>query len=261
MRNGVLNEGLQKIVFVGGAPRSGTTVTHALISTSTRVSDYCPEISFFRGIPQSFRAGRAAWNQHTKAFFPDHEAFRLLMRRTADVSIAHLWQSTGKAEILCLKDPLLTPFFRELHVLYPTEANFVVVIRHPYDVVRSREEVHARSTDRPFGAAEAAAVAREYVNFYQQILAAGFSGHLFMFRYEDLNTDRIRQGLSQFVGVDDLNSRPMWGAVAFPDDDPWGSPKYSQMVDLEPRLSPLRPALAEQVKAICSPLMTRFGYG
>src|SRR5262249_47468058 len=78
--------GPQKLVFVGGAPRSGTTVTHALICTSARVSEYHPEISFFRGLTQAYRNGRGAWKQHTSAFFSDPEAFRAHMRRTTDLS-------------------------------------------------------------------------------------------------------------------------------------------------------------------------------
>ena len=61
--------GPSKIVFVGGAPRSGTSVTHALICTSRSVSPYHREISFFRGIPLAYRNGRAAWREHTRHFF------------------------------------------------------------------------------------------------------------------------------------------------------------------------------------------------
>jgi hypothetical protein len=254
-------EGPRKIVFVGGAPRSGTTVTHALLCTSTQVCNYHPEISFFRGIPQSYRNGRAAWAHHTQAFFSDHEAFRLMMRQTADVPIGHLWRALGEAPILCMKDPLLTPFFHDLRSLYPSEAWFVVVVRHPDEVVRSRQEVHERSgLARPFGPQDAAAVAREYLATYQAILAQGFSGRLFMFRYEDLNTDRIREGLAGFLGVDDLNPDLMWGTTKPAEDDPWGSPKYNKPIDLDPRLSPLAPELAAVARAICGPIMQRFGY-
>jgi hypothetical protein len=253
--------GAEKLVFVGGAPRSGTTVAHAILCTSTKVSRYHPEISFFRGVPMAFRNGRASWKQHTHAFFEDPEAFRLLMRETADVSMNHLWRRFGEPPILCMKDPLLTPLFRDVHMLYPQEAWFVVVVRHPVDVVRSRQEVHEKSnTGRPFVASDAVAAAREYLAYYQSILASGFGGRLFMFRYEDLNMPRTREGLAQFLAVDDLFARPMWGEETVPDDDPWSSPKYNQAIDLEPRLSPLAAELADPVRQICAPIMARFGY-
>lgn len=252
----------QKLVFVGGAPRSGTTVTHALICTSARVSDYHPEISFFRGLAQAYRNGRGAWKQHTSAFFADPEDFRRHMRTTADLSLDRIWRAQGSAEILCMKDPLLTPFFPDLKLLYPTEAWFVVVIRHPYDIVRSRQEVHAKSGEaRPFGPGDAAMVAREYMSFYQQILAQGFGGRLFMFKYEDLNSQQIQMGLAQFVGVDDLDATRMWGEA--PPDmsaDAWGSPKYNQAIDLAPRLDALTPELTQVTRTICGQMMERFGY-
>ena len=42
--------------------------------------------------------------------------------------------------------------------------------------------------------------------------------------------------------------------------DAWGSPKYNKAIDLAPRLDALTPELAEAVRAICAPIMERFGY-
>jgi hypothetical protein len=254
-------DGPQKIVFVGGAPRSGTTVTHALLCTSQQVSDYHMEISFFRGIPHSYRLGRAAWKEHTSTFFTEPEDFRQMMRETADVPIRRLWDSLGKAPILCMKDPLLTPYFPDLHQLYPAEAWFVVVVRHPYDVVRSRQEVHERSSgQQPFGPTDAAAVAREYMSTYRAILAQSFGGRLYMFRYEDLKNEAIQTGLAKFIGVDDLDASRMWGDAPEAESDPWGSPKYNKPIDLTPRFDALAPELATTVQSICAPIMQRFQY-
>lgn len=254
-------DGPEKLVFVGGAPRSGTTVTHALICTSEKVCEYHPEISFLRAGPMAFRNGRMAWKQHTHAFFENSEDFRRLMRDVCTRMIGPVWKATGSSPILAMKDPLLTPYFRDLHEIFEREAWFVVVIRHPFDVVRSREEVHRKSNpSRSFGIVEASAAARDYVATYQSILEQGFSGRLFMFRYEDLNTPRILSGLQTFLGVDDLDRSRMWGREVSDPNDPWGSPKYNGPIDLEPRLSVLAPDLAEHTRAICAPIMERFGY-
>lgn len=253
--------GPEKKVFVGGAPRSGTTVTHALICTSARVCDYHPEISFFRGVPSSYRNGKAAWKGHTSALFANLETFRGVMRRTADVSLDHLWRTLGEMPILCMKDPHLTPLFRDLHELYPAEAWFVTVCRHPFEVVRSRQEVHEKSgAQRPFGPQDAIAVANEYLSYYRAVLSTNFGGRHYAFRYEDLNEEAVRTGLAQFVGVDDFDASKMWGSAPDPGDDPWGSPKYNKPIDLEARLTPLAPALCDVVRPICEPIMTRFGY-
>jgi hypothetical protein len=251
----------RNIVFVGGAPRSGTTVVHALLCTPPQVSRYNPEISFFRGFPQSYRNGTMAWREHTSVFFDTPEDFRQTIREAADVTLGRVWRVLGSPEILCLKDPLLTPFFQDLRELYPDEARFVVVVRHPYEVVRSRQEVHEKSgVQRPFGPADAAAVARDYVSTYQSILARSFAGRLFMFRYEDLNQDQIRAGLANFIGVDHLDPDLMWGEATALDGSAWSSPKYNQPIDLTPRLTPLAPELAQVTQQICAPIMERFGY-
>lgn len=253
----------RKIVFVGGAPRSGTTVLHALICTSAQVSDHHPEISFFRGIPQSYQNGRRAWAHHTQAFFPAPEDFRRLMRETADLSLNAVSAALGDKPILAVKDPLLTPLFWELHELYPDKAWFAAVIRHPYDIVRSRQEVHERAGHgRPFGAAEAAALARDYMATYDALLSRRFSGRLFLCRYEDLGAELVQAGLAGFLGVDDLDVDGMWGASAGTDvqADAWASPKYNKPLDMQPRLSPLAPELKAVTAEICRPLMTRFGY-
>ena len=255
--------GAEKIVFVGGAPRSGTTVTHALICTAQGVSAYSPEISFFRGLVSAYRLGRAAWEGHTKAFFDTPEAFRLFMREVTDLALQRIWEALDRPEILALKDPMLTPFFPELRLLYPDRAWFVAVGRDPVDVVRSRQAVQEKqSPDRPFTEADATGLAREYVGMYRAVFGPDYGDRLLFLRYEHLNDAALQARLADFIGVSSLDPARLWGGQ--PDtapDDPWGSPKYHRPIDLEPRLSPLDPDWAAKVRAICAPIMARAGYG
>ena len=65
------------VIFVGGAPRSGTTVTHALLCTSDKANSYCPEISFVRPIVNGYAVGMQNWAIHTTAFFKNRDEFRV----------------------------------------------------------------------------------------------------------------------------------------------------------------------------------------
>ena len=251
-----------RIIFVGGAPRSGTTVTHALICTSEQANDYNAEISFFRGLPLAYRNGRVAWRDHTSDFFREPEEFRKLMRQTTDLSLQHIWRHAGERPVLALKDPHLTPLFRDLHMLYPDEARFVVVVRHPCDVVRSRQEVHEKgSSQRPFAVGDVHAVAREYVNYYQAILTYDFAGHALVIRYESLGDPAVQAKIAALAGVSDFDVSKLWrtSSPEHPQDE-WGSPKYYQALNLEPRLSPLNAEFAEATETICRPIMQRLGY-
>jgi hypothetical protein len=259
--------GPTRIVFVGGAPRSGTTVTHALICTGDGVGPYNPEISFLRGMVSSYRLGKGAWELHTNAFFPDQAAFQALMRQTADAWLNAVWEALERPSILAVKDPHLTPLFRALHELYPEEGRFVTVCRHPFDVVRSRQAVHEKSGARTsFGVTEAVEVAREYLGYYQAVLQTNFGGRQFVFRYEDLNGEALRDKLASFVGVPGFHVDRLWettkrgaGRKAL-EQSGWASPKYYGPIDLERRLDPIPEDWKAQVRAICAPVMQRMGY-
>jgi hypothetical protein len=252
-----------RTIFVGGAPRSGTTVLHALLCTAPGMSRYNPEISFFRGYMAAFRNGRAAWDQHTSAYFASPGDFLGLIRETCDLALGRIWRALGGPDLLAVKDPLLTPFFADLHQVYPQDAWFVTVCRNPMDVVRSRQEVHEKSTpERPFSAADAALVAREWLACYRGLMQADFHGRHFMCRYEDLNSDELRRRLAAFLGVPGFDVASMWGERRVDaSGGPWGSPKYNGAIDLTQRLGPLAPDLAETTRAICAPIMARLGYG
>jgi hypothetical protein len=256
---------LDRLVFVGGAPRSGTTLTHALICSAPEVVDYHPEIIFFRSIPEAYRRGLSGWQEHTSAFFPDQEAFRRLMRDTAIGWLRQTAEGLSARGMLCLKDPLLTPHFPAVHELLP-EARFVTVCRHPFSVVRSRQDVHEKShPDTPFSAAQVSTVAQEYAIYYTNLINSQFHGRHVMFRYEDIQKDHVRTALAEFIGVGGFDEEALWrtppeaGWGRFT-GNPWDSPKFRAPIQMDPRLSALDPAWQAIVRELCAPLMQRMGY-
>jgi hypothetical protein len=256
----------EKLVFLGGAARAGTTVTHALICSAQGVSRFHPEIGFFRGAAMSYFVGGDSWDEQTSAFFADQAAFRRLVRETAEIWLDHVWQSLDQPQILCVKDPLLTPYFPSLRDLLPG-ARFVVVCRHPFDVIRSRQEV-AENRQQPFGLPQAIAVAEQYDMFYRQILGNRFEGRSFVLRYEDLHVDAMRTDLARFLGVPGFDTSAMWNggkstaktlqALA---SSPWmSSPKSFGPIDLERRLDPIPEDWQAAVRPICAFIMDRMDY-
>lgn len=254
----------KKIVFVGGAPRSGTTVTHALLCTSSHTNAYHPEISFMRPLFNSYAVGMASWNAHTNAFFRERAHFRLHLRKGIDISLNHLDIVLGHPETLCVKDPLLTPSFHWVNEMMDGQAKFVTVVRNPFDVVRSRQEVIERS-GRTFTPAIAAETCREYHRSYVHLDNEALQDRLFHFRYEDLNDPSVIQGLGAFTGYTDISTERVWNSGAGPKEekaqtDPWFSPKYHSPINTERRLSPLADEYAEVVNRICGKLIERFEY-
>ena len=254
---------MQPIIFVGGAPRSGTTVTHALLCTSDRTNAYHPEISFVRPLFNAYSVGMQNWTPHTSAFFKDPLDFNAHMRVSVLHSLDHISETQGSPEILCVKDPLLTPLFYWVHHLLGDQVRLVTVVRNPYNVVRSRQEV-IEKTGRAFTVRDAEKTANEYMRSYAHIDAESLRDVLFIIRYEDLMGVDTIEKLRQFTGCNDISPDKVWPEKSMPTEagaeNPWFSPKYHNPINTESRLDPLDNAFRTVVDRICAPMMARFGY-
>jgi len=252
------------VFFVGGAPRSGTTVTHALLCSSARVNAYHPEVSFITPMIRAYTVGQSAWDGHTQAFFAEPEHFKTHMRGLIDQSLSHVHRALNSPELLSVKDPLMTPYFPKVLDLFGARARFVTVIRNPYDVVRSRQEV-ARKANQPFSPELARGICQQYLQSYRHIDNPAFGDQLIYFRYEDLLQPEVLSQLRGFTGCADISPDNVWRerrseTGAKQSSNPWHSPKYHGAIDLSSRLSPLEAPYREIVEAICAPLMERFAY-
>jgi hypothetical protein len=255
---------LQKVIFVGGAPRSGTSVTHALICTAQACNKYHPEISFVRPVLESYVIGMENWEAHTHAFFsiPDH--LLLHVRSLLQTQMSYIAKVLGNPPVLCVKDPLLTPNFPALNAVLGWPVQFITVLRHPYAVVRSFQEVIER-LGQTFTAAHAQLAAEEYVRSYAHLDDPSLDGMVFWLRYEDLTNPGTLEALRAFTGLPGIDPDAVWRREAHipsPEQqaDAWYSPKYHKPINTQNRLPPLDPENQAIVSAICAQTMQRFGY-
>ncbi|MEQ9692882.1 sulfotransferase [Shimia sp. SDUM112013] len=254
----------QPVVFVGGAPRSGTTVTHELLCTSTRTNAYHPEISFVLPLVNSYALGKNNWSNHTNAFFAEPEHFRIHVANLVNTSLQHVSLVLGNPEVLTVKNPLMTPKFPVVRELLGERTRFVTVVRHPYDVVRSRQEV-AKKSEQEFNERMARNTARSYNETYAHLDNPILEGSLFHFRYEDILVPETIEGLRNFTGLTDLDPDKVGVKESAPqkdagDSNPWYSPKYHGPINTKSRLSPLEEKYRKVVREVCAPMMERFNY-
>lgn len=258
------------IIFVGGAPRSGTTVCHALMCTSQRINAYHSEISYVTPIVRAYATGLDAWNRHTRSFFAEKEHFRLHMKSLLSMTFEHIRMALGSPEILCVKDPLLTPYFPKLHELFGNQVKFITVIRHPYRILRSREEV-AANQNKDFNRSDAYEILHQFNQSYQHLSNPAFGQGLYSFRYEDMLSQKVLSDIRSFSCCDDISPDNVWNErrekLAEPRErsesatiDPWYSPKYHGSIDLTDRLGPLRHELRVIADEVCGPMMAQYGY-
>lgn len=256
--------GPRKVIFVGGAPRSGTSVTHALICTAPACNAYHPEISFVRPVFDCYSVGMEQWQSHSSHFFrvPDH--LKLHVRKLAQQSMSYVWRVLKQPVVLCVKDPLLTRNFPAVKAVMDWPCQFVTVLRHPHDVIRSQQEVYTRSGVE-MTEPGVYRLAVEYMQSYAHLDDPEMEGSVFHFRYEDLGSDWLVDQLRSFTGLGGIDPLLLWNQGAHtPDEsekaDPFFSPKYHRPIDTSRRLDPLSPQFARITNEICAPLMERCGY-
>jgi hypothetical protein len=255
---------LQKVIFVGGAPRSGTSVTHALICTAQACNKYHPEISFVRPVLESYVIGMENWEAHTNAFFSIPEHLLLHVRGLLQTQMSYIAKVLGNPPVLCVKDPLLTPNFPALRAVLGWPVQFVTVLRHPYAVVRSFQEVIER-LGQTFTAAHAQLAAEEYVRSYAHLDDPSLEDAVFWLRYEDLTNPGTLEALRAFTGLPGINPDAVWRREAYipsPEQqaDAWYSPKYHKPINTQNRLPPLDTQSQAIVSEICAQSMKQFGY-
>ncbi|TMM49359.1 sulfotransferase family protein [Sulfitobacter sabulilitoris] len=258
----------QKVIFVGGAPRSGTSVTHALLCTAEACNRYHPEISFVRPVLESYSVGLEKWQAHTYCFFKEPHHFKLHVRKLLHQQMAHIAKVLSNPRVLCVKDPLLTPYFPAMREVLGWPSQYVTVLRHPHNVIRSLQEVVERRGGE-FGRGLIDFAVHDYMNSYAHLEDPALEGSLLCLRYEDLNEPETIEALRDFTGLPGINPNSIWknnkGREYTPTPqeqaDPWFSPKYHRPIDTQSRLSPLAPHIRDVVNDVCGPIMADYGYG
>jgi hypothetical protein len=126
-------------IFVSGAPRSGTTVCHALLCTSKTVNDYIPESSFLTGMLNNFEGGLNN-DVHNVELFGSKVAYADFSAESISHLMSHLWMRLKSPEFLCLKDPMMYKHFNWLHQFYPN-VKYVFTIRESLETISSRVKI------------------------------------------------------------------------------------------------------------------------
>lgn len=256
--------GPMKVIFVGGAPRSGTSVTHALLCTAPASNEYYPEIGFVRPLFEAYSVGMEHWEAHTSQYFKIPEHLKLHIRKLAQQSMSLVWRVLKQPKVMCVKDPLLTKNFVAVKTVMEWPCQFVTVLRHPHDVLRSQQEVYTRS-GVVMDEVEVYRLCEQYMLSYAHVDDPDMDGSVFHFRYEDLGQDWLTDQLRAFTGMGGIDPAAIWDQGAHdPSElekaDPFYSPKYHRPIDTTRRLDPLAPEFQLIANELCAPIMERCGY-
>ncbi|PWT95832.1 MAG: hypothetical protein C5B53_10790 [Candidatus Melainabacteria bacterium] len=197
-------------LFVGGAPRTGTTILHAILCTSPLVNRYIGECSYFSAFMEPYRHGVLAYDVHTKHYFSSLAAFREFHGSILERVLEHLWAAAETPPILALKDPLLTAHFPLLAELLP-KARFIVIVRDPRDAVLSLCEVYKRMHGTSELAEHLSVACDQYASVYKAISSnlEKFGNRLLLINYNLLVSGGELDKLAAF-GIEGLSLENVW---------------------------------------------------
>lgn len=221
---------MSDILFIGGAPRTGTTLLHALISTSPRSNEYVAECSYLTGFMIPYYRAIEGWESHTQYYFSKIEEMKRLHADVLQLVAKNFRTYFGDPELLVLKDPLLTPGFHHLAELLP-QAKFAVTIRDPRDAVLSRLEVMERSSGQKPRITDIDFACTQYNESYEGILHhwRHFQERLLLVPYQHLVSGQGMNRLSH-LGIDDVRPDEImngpWATTSAREGDPWKTDLY-----------------------------------
>jgi hypothetical protein len=255
--------------FVVGAPRTGTTILHALICTDESVNDYIAEASYFTALLPPFKLGWNTFDQHTYAYFPGgRPEFARYHGQLLRAVLHDVWEQVGRPKKLALKDPVLSRQIGNLAQLLP-ESKYVLSIRDARDAVASRVTVMRKGNAQAVvSEQDILRICQEFNASYAPLLNAPdvFSGRALVVTYEGLSRSGNLKPVDSFMGITCQPDR-VWKSDLTDINDTankteWRTEQYGRPLNADSignYASILTPQQVQIVLDQCGPLMQQLG--
>ncbi len=267
------------VFFIGGAPRSGTSLAHAAICSDPALHPMLPEARYLRHLIRAHRYGKAAFDTETRDYFAHPEGLRAFTASQIEAILDALRLRFPGTHHQAFRNPESTPYLPDfLEVL--EDARAIVMVRDPRDVVASLFALQDAETAKGIesrltrAGRDAALLARTYNSFYAPISNLADKAtyrRMLTLRYEDMVTDPDGTfgRLGAFTGLDigGFAQNPVWRTELLQDATPetvlWRGPHWGKPVSAK-RTGIWREALTgDEISAIeetCAPYLAGFGY-
>lgn len=202
--------GEDRVIYVGGCMRSGTTLVQRLLSAAKGASPLAAECQYLTALLDLRESWAPRFEEFLKDYFPNPAAFDGHSRKIVDEFLVAAFARFRPARTLVLKNPELSRHFPVLAQWYPA-ARFVLVVRDPLDTIASIAQVAQRHHESGVPSliatyrTDMARLSALYKHYYEPVLRGLklFGDRLLVLRYEDLvgNPDRVLGQLSHFTGL------------------------------------------------------------
>ena len=224
------------MIFVGGYPRTGTTLAHALLCGDDRTNGFVGECTFIEFLLTAYsQIGEFPVEHAFTDYWKDHDDFHYQIKGLLDKQI-ETFKEIHQCEIPVFKRPQMTPYLYILAGLYP-DAKFVVTVRDPRDVAASLKQVRRRyllsdgKHPDPFLTQPLFEMVTAYSATMMKMTADSdiYDGRLMYVKYEGLVNypDTMIPRMEEFTG---LNCKLTWEDVEFEKDRVFYSPMWSKPI-------------------------------
>jgi Sulfotransferase family len=199
----------QRVLMIGGAMRSGTTVIHRALCTAANSNPYVSESWFLRDLLAMYSFRLARFEIMGADQFRSRADYVGLVADDVERYLRLVSTRHSDPEVLILKHPELIRYFVELAALAP-RMSFLAIVRDPRDVVASMKAVRARNErDRSpgplAGIRSLEGLCHFYASHYVGMLdsAESFEGRLQIVRYEDAmrRPEEVIAAIGDFCGA------------------------------------------------------------
>lgn len=218
----------KRMIFIGGMPRSGTTLIQGMLCNDDKTIDSTKECTYLRFLVEAYQKGKYTWDGFTNQYFSNRNEFFSFNKQIIDSYFSQLSKVIDTNDkIIVQKHPGIVNIIPDLIELYP-DSNFIVMKRDIRDAIASylkikRNEGYSAKyfVDMYIG---------EFRTFNEWCKNVNTNNVLFV-QYEDLLTETIEtmQEIRNFTGLQ-LNFDPL--------DTKWkhkrGTEEYTTELDGKP---------------------------
>jgi hypothetical protein len=183
--------GTQRVLLIGGAMRSGTTVIHRALCTARNSNPYVSESWFLRDLLAMYNFRLSRFEAMGADQFRSREDYVGIVADDVERYLRLVSARHSDPEVLILKQPELIRYFVELGALSP-RLSFLAIVRDPRDVVASMKAVRSRNErDRSPGPLAGMRTIESLCHFYafhyagMPAWAGSLGERLQIVRYED----------------------------------------------------------------------------
>jgi Sulfotransferase family len=178
-----------KLILIGGAQRSGTTLLQTLIANALE-SPILPEAHILCDILAAYKRAKGFGNK-TRFFYATDRDLLDFFQDCADRHVADIVARTHPGSALVLKDPNFVQVEQEASVIFP-EAASIVCLRDPRDIAASFLRIGQRqqTNGKPskYQRRDLNFIAKKILASYAPLMDGGPPPRTLLIRYEDLVT-------------------------------------------------------------------------